>query len=63
MGAVLSQQQPADYNNPHSDEREFDSAYASRILTSAESHCAPGEGECFALVWPTRKFRQYLHGQ
>ena len=32
-------------------------------MTSAESHYAPTEGECFALVWATRKFRQDLHGQ
>ena len=63
VGAVLSQQQPVNYNDPDSEEREFVIAYASRGLTPAESHYAPTEGKCLALVWATRKFKQYLHGQ
>ena len=34
-----------------------------RSLTPAESNYAPIKGECLALVWATRKFRQFLHGQ
>ena len=63
VGAVLSQRQPADPNDPDSEEREFVIAYASRGLTPAESHYAPTEGECLGLVWATRKFRPYLHGR
>lgn len=43
--------------------REYVIANASRALTPAESECAPTEAECLALVWATRKFRQFLHGQ
>ena len=41
VGAVLSQQQPFDYNDPDSEERESVIAYASRGLNPAESHYAP----------------------
>ena len=40
LGAVLRQQQPVDYNDPDSEEREFVIAYASRGLTPCrESLC------------------------
>ena len=40
VGAVLSQQQPVDYNDPDSEGREFVIAYASRGLTPCrESLC------------------------
>jgi hypothetical protein len=63
IGAVLSQLQPVHLDDPDSEEKEFVIAYASRGLTSAESNYAPTEGECLALVWATRKFRQFLHGR
>ena len=62
VGAVLSQHQPIDPDDPQSEEKQFVIAFASRGLTPAESNYAPTEGECLALVWATRKFRQFLHG-
>ena len=63
VGAVLSQFQPENPDDPASPRKEYVIAYASRALNPAESNYAPTEGECLALVWATRKFRQYLHGQ
>lgn len=63
LGAVLSQVLPLDPNKPENGEAEFAIAFASRALIPAESHYAPTEGECLALVWAVRKFRQYLHGR
>lgn len=63
VGAVLSQLQPERPDDPQSPTREYVISYASRALNPAESNYAPTEGECLALVWATRKFRQYLHGQ
>jgi hypothetical protein len=63
VGSVLSQKQPITPEEPSSPDREYVVAYASRALTPAESNYAPTEGECLALVWATRKFRQFLHGQ
>ena len=63
VGAVLSQLQPGDSSDSSSPEREFVIAYASRGLTAAESNYAPTEGECLALDWATRKYRQFLHGR
>ena len=37
-------------------------SHSSRAVNQAESHYAPTTGECLALVWATKKFRQYLHG-
>ena len=62
VGAVLSQHQPIDPDDPQSEEKQFVIAFASKGLTPAESNYAPTEGECLALVWATRKFRQFLHG-
>ena len=62
VGALLSQHQPIDPDDPQSEEKRFVIACASRGLTSAESNYAPTEGECLTLVWATRKFRQFLHG-
>jgi hypothetical protein len=62
VGAVLSQFQPQDPAQPGAPEREYVLAYASRALTRAESNYSPTEGECLGLVWATKKFRQYLHG-
>lgn len=54
MGAVLSQ--------PDADGNDHPIAYASRLLTPAETRFAPSEGECCALTWAFQKFRHYLHG-
>ena len=62
VGAVLSQILPINPRYPEDGEAEFALAFASRALTPAESHYAPTEGECLALVWAVKKFRQYLHG-
>ena len=62
VGAVLSQRQPEDPSDPASEDKEYVIAYSSRALNQAESHYAPTEGECLALIWATEKFTQYLHG-
>jgi hypothetical protein len=36
-------------------------AYASKGLTMAQRKFHPMEGECYALIWGTMHFRQYLH--
>ena len=54
MGAVLSQ--------PDSEGNDHPIAFASRLLTPAETRYAPSEGECCALTWAFQKFRHYLHG-
>lgn len=45
------------------DGKEHPIAFASRLLTPAESKYASVEGECLALVWATAKFRYYLYGR
>lgn len=62
VGAVLSQMQPERPDDPGSPEKEYVISCASRGTTPAEANYALTEGECLALVWATRKFRQYLHG-
>ena len=63
VGAVLSQKQLINPADESSEEREYVIDFASRALTPAESNYSPTEGECLALVWATRKFRQFVHGQ
>jgi hypothetical protein len=63
VGAVLSQKQPIGPDKASLEMREYVIAYASRALAPAKSNYAPTEGECLALVWATRKFRQFVHGQ
>ena len=45
------------------DDKEHPVAYASKALTSAERNYAATEGECLAVVWACKYFRQYLWGQ
>ena len=56
IGAVLSQ-------TDASTGLEYPVAYASRVLTPAESRYAATEGEMLALVWGVEKFRYYLYGR
>jgi hypothetical protein len=60
---VLSQKQHIDPDDADCEMREYVIAYASRALTPSESNYAPTGRECLSLVWATRKFRQFVHGQ
>jgi hypothetical protein len=42
---------------------EYPVAYASRVLTPAETRYAPTEGEMLALTWGIEKFKYYLVGR
>lgn len=55
MGAVLSQVDEQGQERPVS--------YASRSCNPAERNYGNCEGECLAVVWATRYFREYLFGQ
>lgn len=52
IAAMLTQERGAD---------SWVIAYASRLLTPAESNYGASEGECLAVVWGVHKFRYYLH--
>ena len=54
LGAVPSQ--------PDGEGSDHPIAFASRLLSPAESHYAPTEGECCGLIWANEKFRHNLHG-
>ena len=54
VAAVLCQQQEG---------REHPIAYASKALTPAERNYSASEGECLAVVWACKYFRQYLWGR
>ena len=54
MGAVLSQIDPEGKEHPVS--------YASRSCNPAEKNYGSCEGECLAVVWATKHFREYLFG-
>ena len=51
LGVVFTQKQ---------DDEERVIAYASRTLTAAERNYTVTERECLAVVWGSRKFREYL---
>ena len=54
MGAILSQVDLGGVEHPV--------CYASRSCNPAEQNYSSFEGECLAVVWATRHFRQYLFG-
>jgi hypothetical protein len=54
IGAVLAQKD----DNGH--ERVI--AYASRVLTPAETHYTVTEKECLAIIWATKHFHTFLQG-
>ena len=53
IGCVLTQE----YDN-----RKYVIAYASRTLSNAERNYSSVEREALAIVWATKRFRQYLEG-
>src|SRR6185369_3154025 len=54
VGAVLSQKDD--------EEHERVIAYASRVLTIAETHYTVTEKECLAVIWATKHFYHFLQG-
>ena len=54
MGAVLSQIDVEGKEHPVS--------YASRTCNPAEKNYGSCKGECLAVVWATKHFREYLFG-
>ena len=43
--------------------KEHPIAYASKAMTPAEKNYSATEGECLAVVWACKHFRQYLYGR
>ena len=58
-----SQQAVAAVLCQHQDGREHPIAYASKSLNHAERNYSATEGECLAIVWACKYFRQYLYGK
>jgi hypothetical protein len=52
VGAILAQKEG---------KNEKVIAYANKGLSLVQKKYHPMEGECYALVWGIKHFRQYLH--